>query len=254
MNKAIIGGTGVYNVYEVTAKREVETPFGKAIFDVIDVDGEEICFFSRHGSAHSVPPHKINYKANMAALKAIGITHIYGMVTVGSINRDIKEGSIVVIDDFLDFTNGRDATFFNGDNGEVHHVDMTDPYCSNLRTKFISKAKELGIDIVKQGVYVSTNGPRFETRTEIKMYQILGGTVVGMTNVPEVVLAKELEMCYSAIGLVSNMGCGMTDENLAQKDHRGEISKAKADVTNIILKVFKEELTQDKCDCLNAIM
>ncbi len=254
MKKAIIGGTGVYNVHAVTAKREIETPFGKAIFDVINIDGEEICFFPRHGSDHSLPPHKINYKANMAALKSIGITHIYGMVTVGSVDINIKEGSIVVIDDFLDFTNGRDATFFNGDNGEVHHVDMTDPYCVNLRTKFIKKAEELGIQVVKKGVYVSANGPRFETKAEIKMYQMIGGTVVGMTNVPEVVLAKELEMCYSAIGLVSNMACGIKDENLAQKDHRSEIAKAKVDVTNIILKVFEEELTQDKCDCLNAIM
>ncbi len=254
MNKAIIGGTGVYNVYEVTAKKEIETPFGKATFDVLDVDGEEICFFSRHGSDHSVPPHKINYKANMWALKSIGITHIYGMVTVGSVDLNIKEGSIVVIDDFLDFTSGRDATFFNGDDGKVNHVDMTDPYCVNLRTEFIKKAEELDIEVVKQGVYISVNGPRFETKIEIKMYQILGGTVVGMTNVPEVVLAKELGMCYSAIGLVSNMACGLKDENLAQKDHKGEIAKAKIDVTNIILKVFKEELTQDKCDCLNAIM
>ncbi len=254
MKKAIIGGTGVYNVYDVTEKRELETKFGKAKFDVINVEGEEICFFSRHGSNHSLPPHKINYKANMAALKAIGVTHIYGMVTVGSIDLNIKEGSIVVIDDFLDFTNGRDATFFNGENGVVNHVDMTDPYCVNLRTEFIKKAKELGVEVVKKGVYVSANGPRFETKAEIKMYQMLGGTVVGMTNVPEVVLAKELGMCYSAIGLVSNMACGIKDENLAQKDHKGAIANAKVDVTNIMLKVFKEELTQDKCDCLNAVM
>ncbi len=254
MNKAIIGGTGVYNVYEVSDIREVETSFGKVIFDVINVDGEEICFFSRHGSDHSLPPHKINYKANMAALKSIGITHIYGMVTVGSIDVNIKEGSIVVIDDFLDFTSGRDATFFNGEDGEVNHVDMTDPYCVNLRTEFIKKAEELGVDVVKKGVYVAANGPRFETKAEIKMYKMLGGTVVGMTNVPEVVLAKELGMCYSAIGLVSNMACGIKDENLAQKDHKGEIANAKIDVTNIMLKVFTKELTQDKCDCLNAVM
>jgi len=254
MKKAIIGGTGVYNVLEVTAKREVETEFGKVTFDEIMIDGEKICFIPRHGSNHSLPPHKINYKANMSALKSIGITHIYGMVTVGSIDANIKEGSIVVIDDFLDFTSGRDATFFNGENGIVKHVDMSDPYCVNLRTKFIKKADELGINIIKNGVYVSTNGPRFETKTEIKMYRILGGTVVGMTNVPEVVLAKELGMCYSAIGLVSNMACGMKDENLAQHDHKGTVAKTKEDVTKIILKVFKEELTQDKCDCLNAVM
>jgi len=254
MTKAIIGGTGVYNVYEVTAKREVETEFGKVTFDEIMINGEKICFFPRHGSNHSVPPHKINYKANMAALKSIGITHIYGMVTVGSVDPMIEEGSIVVIDDFLDFTSGRDATYFDGENGIVNHVDMTDPYCGNLRNEFISKAEELGVEVVKQGVYISTNGPRFETKTEIKMYQMLGGTVVGMTNVPEVVLAKELSMCYSAIGLVSNMACGMKDENLAQRDHKGAIAKAKEDVTKIILKVFKENLTQDKCDCLNAVM
>ena len=254
MTKAIIGGTGVYNVHDVTEKREVETSYGKAIFDVINVGGEEICFFPRHGSDHSLPPHKINYKANMAALKSIGITHIYGMVTVGSVDINIKEGSIVVIDDFLDFTSGRDATFFNGDNGIVNHVDMTDPYCVNLRTEFIKEAKNLGVEVVKNGVYISTNGPRFETKAEIKMYQILGGTVVGMTNVPEVVLAKELGMCYSAIGLVSNMACGIKDENLAQRDHKSAIAKAKVDVTNIMLKVFKKDLTQDKCDCLNAVM
>ena len=254
MTKAIIGGTGVYDVYEVKEKREVETPYGKANFDVIEVNGEDVCFFARHGSGHSLPPHKINYKANMAALKSIGITHIYAMVTVGSLDVTVEEGSIVVIDDFLDFTTGRDLTFFNGEDGVVKHTDMTDPYCMNLRAKFVEKADELGVEVVKSGVYVTANGPRFETKTEIKMYQLVGGTVVGMTNVPEVVLAKELEMCYSAIGLVSNMACGLKDENLAQKDHRGEIAKAKVDVTNIILEVFKEELTQSNCDCLNAVM
>ena len=169
MNKAIIGGTGVYDVYEVKEKKEVETEYGKASFDVIEINGEDICFFARHGSSHSLPPHKINYKAIMAALKSIGITHIYAMVTVGSMDVDVVEGSIVVIDDFLVFTNGRDATFFNGDDGVVKHVDMTDPYCGCLRKDFIQKAKKLGVNIVENGVYVTTNGPRFETKAEIKM-------------------------------------------------------------------------------------
>ena len=253
MEKAIIGGTGVYDAGGESTKKIVKTKYGEVELDVLNIDGEEIVFLARHGKGHSVPPHLINYRANMMALKEIGIKYTYSTAAVGSCNENYGPGDVVVINDFLDFTKSRISTFFEGGDEPVSHVDMSDPYCKNLREKFYSIAKEEGLEIKGDAVYVCTEGPRFETAQEIKMYKSLGGDVVGMTNVPEVVLAKELGMCYATVGIISNWCTGIGGE-IALHDIQGALGENKEKITKAFIKVFKEVLTQEHCNCNNAIV
>ena len=190
--KAIIGGTGVYDSGYKNTTKKLNTKYGEVELDIINIDGEDIVFLARHGKGHSVPPHLINYRANIMALKELGVEYIYATAAVGSCNENYYPGDIVVIKDFIDFTKSRPMTFFEGGDEPVKHVDMSDPYCKNMREKFYNTVKEFELDIKGDAVYICTEGPRFETASEIKMYKSLGGDVVGMTNVPEVVLAKEL--------------------------------------------------------------
>lgn len=254
MEKAIIGGTGVYDIAENVSLKTVNTEYGDVIVEILRINGEDIVFLPRHGKNHSVPPHLINYRANMKALKDLGVKYIYATVTVGSCSNKFNVGDIVVIKDFIDFTKSRLNTYFDGGNMGVAHVDMSEPYCSYLIIKFYSLAKELNIPIKGEAVYVCTEGPRFETASEIKMYKMLGGDVVGMTNVPEVNLAKELGMCYCAIGLVSNLCTGIDNVNLAQDNIGEKVIRIKEEVVNVFIKAFKNELTQDFCQCSNSIM
>ncbi|HHV38483.1 MAG TPA: S-methyl-5'-thioinosine phosphorylase [Tepidimicrobium sp.] len=253
MGKAIIGGTGVYKAGNIVTKKVVDTMYGQVELDILDIDGEDIVFLARHGKDHSVPPHLINYRANMMALKRAGVEYIYSTVAVGSCNENYKPGDIVVIEDFLDFTKSRPLTFFEGGNEPVRHVDMSHPYCKNLIDRFYDMAKREGLVIGGSGVYVCTEGPRFETAQEIQMFKRLGGDVVGMTNVPEVVLAKELGICYSAIGIVSNWCTGMAGE-ITLHDIQGTIEANRERLTQVFMEVFREGLNKDNCNCSNSLM
>lgn len=253
MKKAIIGGTGVYDAGSDGYKKIINTKYGEVELDILKIHGEEIVFLARHGKEHSVPPHLINYRANMMGLKEMGVKYIYATAAVGSCNENYEPGDVVVIKDFLDFTKSRPVTFFEGGEELVKHVDMSNPYCNNLREKFVHISKKEGLDIKGSGVYVCTEGPRFETAQEIKMFKNLGGDVVGMTNVPEVVLAKELGICYSTIGIVSNWCTGITEE-IALHDIQGTIEVNKEKITEVFIKIFQENLTQDNCNCTNSII
>lgn len=253
MKKAIIGGTGVYNAGEEKSTRLVETKYGDVELDILNINGEEIVFLARHGKDHSLPPHLINYRANIMALKEIGVEYIYATAAVGSCNDNYGPGDIVVIEDFLDFTKVRPVTFFEGGDEPVKHVDMSDPYCKNLRDEFYNMAKKENLEIKGQAVYVCTEGPRFETAREIQMYKNIGGDVVGMTNVPEVVLAKELGICYSTIGIVSNYCTGISGE-IALHDIQGALEVNKEKITNVFIKIFGEELNKKNCNCEGSII
>lgn len=255
MNKAIIGGTGVSSLPNLTGPFTTPTPYGEVETYRFNTGTEEILFLPRHGTNHTRPPHKIPFRANMYALKELGISYIYALATSGSIHHHIGVGSIVVIDNFIDFTTTRIKTYFDGNDAVVAHTDMSDPYCSNLRRLFIEKATQKEIDIVPKGVYVCTDGPRFESKSEIDMYRILKGDIVGMTGIPEVLLAKELGMCYASIGLISNMACGVHNENLATIDHKKEIVEAKNKTIAIITDIFNsEKIDQKKCECTSSVL
>jgi 5'-methylthioadenosine phosphorylase len=249
MEKAIIGGTGVYGVSGNSRSETISTRYGDAYIDIVEIDGEEIVFLARHGKGHTVPPHLINYRANLKALEMIGVKYIYSTVAVGSCNEKFAPGDVVIINDFLDFTKVRPITFYEGGADGVVHTDMSEPYCRNLINKFYEAAREMTIDVRGEGVYVCTEGPRFETRQEIRMYKSVGGDVVGMTNVPEVVLAKELGMCYAAVGIITNWCTGIDSGDIALHDIRGAMDRNGKNVTNAFIKVFSGMLDQNQCKC-----
>lgn len=251
--KAIIGGTGVYGAGHDTREEKVKTKYGDVSLDIVNIDGEEIVFLARHGKSHSVPPHLINYKANMYALKKLGVHYVYATAAVGSCNENYRPGDVVVINDFIDFTKIRPVTFFEGGDQPVKHVDMSDPYCKNLREKFYQNADNFDIDIRGDAVYVCVEGPRFETAHEIKMFRTLGGDVVGMTSVPEVVLAKELGICYSTIGIITNWCTGISGE-IQLHDIQGAMDKNRENITNAFIHIFKQGLDQNNCNCNDAII
>jgi len=253
MKKAIIGGTGVYNIGEATV-REVTTEYGKVVVDVLNINGEEIAFLARHGKGHSVPPHLINYRANMKALKELGVEFVYATCAVGSMNEQFAPGDAVVLKDFIDFTKSRPLTFFEGGEGRVAHVAMDEPYCPNLRKKFVEHATKMGLDVKGEAVYACMEGPRFETASEIRMLQKLGADIVGMTNVPEVVLAKELGMCYQAVGIITNWCTGFKGL-LTDHDIQGIMAERRELVTKAFISVFTEEqLSQDVCSCKDCLV
>ena len=254
MEKAIIGGTGVYDVGEETYIKVVNTEYGEVQVEVVKVKGEEIVFLPRHGKGHSVPPHLINYRANMKALSELGVKYIYATVAVGSMIENYAPGDIVVISDFIDFTKSRPMTFYEGGEEGVIHTDMSDPYCKNLRNVFYRMAERENTQIKGEGVYVCTEGPRFETASEIAMYRKLGGDVVGMTNVPEVVLAKELGMCYQAVGIISNWCTGVEPTGITIHDIAGAMEGKKELVTNLFINALLEELNQENCTCNSSLI
>jgi 5'-methylthioadenosine phosphorylase len=208
---AIIGGSGFYSVpgCRLKEKKTVRTKYGEAtLFFYVNQSGAEFVFLPRHGENHVCAPHKINYRANIMALKEAGVEQIIGLSSVGSLREAIRPGDFVLLDQFLDFTKCRPITFFDED-GCVVHTDMTEPYCQELRQCIIA-APRPGITLHEKGTYVCAEGPRFETAAEIKMYAMLGGDVVGMTGVPEVVLARELGMCYAGISVATNYAAGIS--------------------------------------------
>jgi 5'-methylthioadenosine phosphorylase len=190
----------------------VDTPYGNALILQGTDDNRDLVFLPRHGPKHSTPPHKVNYRANIKALETLGIKYVLAAYAVGSINPKIPPLSLVAIDDFIDFTSNREATFFDGGDTEVKHVDMSKPFCAELRNKVLALAPEFDLKITPGGTYVATNGPRLESPAEIRMFEMLGADVVGMTAIPEVSLAKELNLCLAAVAFSVNWAAGIDEE------------------------------------------
>ncbi len=251
MKYAIIGGTGVYSLGENFKEISMDTPFGRIDFTVMEKKGKEIVFLPRHGKGHGCPPHLVNYLGNMWALKEYGVEFIFSTVAVGSTRIDISPGDLVLIRDFLDFTKSRPMTFYDGANGVIH-VSMGEPYCRMLCNEIIKRTND---NIKDNIVYVCTEGPRFETAAEISFYRQIGGDVVGMTNVPEVVLAKELSMCYCTVGVVTNMCTGLVSEEASGLEIISIVNKRKDYLTNLFVDILLNgDLRTDVCSCRSSLI
>ncbi len=243
----IIGGTGVYDIVDKAdsvSKKKVETSYGVVEVSLLKIDGKDVAFLPRHSSGHSHPPHMINYKANISALKELGVNQIIATNSVGSLDLDIGPGAFVIVDDFIDFTVLRDKTFFDD---SVVHTDMSEPYCSRLREALISSG-----NVVPNGTYVCTEGPRFETPAEIKMFRKMGGDVVGMTGLPEVVLAREKNICYSSICIVSNYGAGISKDKLSMEEVLDIMNEKSAELLDLIYDTVRKLDDDIDCDCFNG--
>ena len=210
MAYGIITGSALYNLPQLKLKEQlIQTHYGDTkVFLSTEVD-PPLVFIPRHGVNHTIPPHKINYRANLMALKTLGVTKILAAYAVGSINPDIPPLSMVALNDFIDFTNGRISTFFDGEKEVVEHTEMSQPYDPILHQQILQTANSLNIQVREKGIYVCSNGPRLETPSEIRMFRLLGADVVGMTGVPEVVLAKELNIPFAAIAFSVNWAAGI---------------------------------------------
>jgi 5'-methylthioinosine phosphorylase len=212
---AIIGGTGLTKLENLIIKRReiVRTVYGDPSQPLIfgEVNGKEVVFLARHGSGHSIPPHAVNYRANVAALQQVGVTHIASVATVGGIHADLAAGVIAVPDQIIDYTFGRQNTYFDGDENPVKHIDFTQPFCESLRKQWILAANKADVSIVNHGIYAVMQGPRLETAAEINRLEKDGATMVGMTVMPEAALARELDIRYAAICPVANFAAGRGD-------------------------------------------
>jgi len=254
-DRAIIGGTGVYDAALLTDAREhdIATPYGTVTCTVGTYGGQSLAFMPRHGKGHSVAPHQVNYRANLYALREIGVKNILSTAAVGSLRLALAPGSLVIVDQFLDFTKSRPSTFFEGER-PVGHVDMTDPYCRRLREHLAATASAQGIHVSHGGTYVCAEGPRFETPAEIRMFAQLGGDVVGMTSVPEVVLAKELGLCYATIAMVTNLCAGMSGRPLTHQEVVTEMAQNVDRIRSLFFEAFVTlgESDGSLCDCASA--
>ncbi len=252
---AIIGGTGVYNpkMLEGLENMKVETRYGTALLAKGFYHGHEVAFLARHGTRHGTPPHKVNYRANIAALIKLGIRRVVATAAVGSMNEKMPPGTMVLLHQFLDFTKAREATFFDGGEAGVVHTDFTEPYCPQLNRMLLAAAGRAGLDLQQGGVYVCAEGPRFETPAEIKMFKMLGGDLVGMTNVPEVVLAREAGLCYTTIALSTNFAAGMSPTVLTHHEVL-DVMADNVDNVRMLLMETIEGMTDDGPDCQCAVL
>lgn len=248
---AIIGGTGVYDpeLLEDTRTSEIETCYGKALFSTGNYRGRQVVFLARHGTKHGTPPHKVNYRANIAALVKLGVKRVIATAAVGSINERFPPGSVVLLGQFLDFTKMREVTFFDGGEAGVVHTDFTEPYCPDLNKALSDAAGQFGLEIQGGGVYVCTEGPRFETPAEIRMYKMMGGDLVGMTNVPEVVLAREAGLCYSTVALSTNFAAGISPSVLTHHEVLGVMNNNVEKVRRLLMETIPLLRDEYTCRC-----
>jgi len=252
----IIGGSGLYEMEDVVSKgiKSVVTPFGTPsdLYRICEICGRDIIFLPRHGSKHNIPPHRINYRANIWGFKELGAKRVISISATGGVNPEYEPGTLVVPDQIIDMTADRDMTFFEGEGG-VFHVDLTDPYCPELRESIIASGKKSGMALKKSGTYICTNGPRLETRAEIKSFSQIGADIVGMTAMPEAALAREAELCYAGISVVTNYAAGLKEERLTATEVLEKMGKATLLLKELLKEVFDMIPVARNCTCKDAL-
>jgi 5'-methylthioinosine phosphorylase len=215
----IIGGTGLTQLsnLEVTRRQVVRTPYGdpSGALTFGKLNRREVVFIARHGYGHTIPPHEVNYRANIWALNAAGVERVVSVASVGGIRADLPPGTLAIPHQLLDYTWGRKHTFFEGPDQPVTHVDFTHPYCEKLRDRLRKAAAAAGQAIVNGGVYAATQGPRLESAAEIDRLERDGADMVGMTGMPEAGLAREIDLRYAVVAVVVNHAAGRGDSSEA---------------------------------------
>ena len=243
---AIIGGSGLTRLSTLAiARREVvRTPYGEPSSALVfgQIAGRDVVFLARHGHGHTIPPHRVNYRANLWALKKCGVASILAVASVGAIGGEYRVGDLVLPHQLIDYTSGRESTFFDGGDREVVHVDFTHPFTAQLRKRCLAAARSAGIPMHDAGIYAAVSGPRLETAAEIDRLGRDGATMVGMTGMPEAVLARELGVAYAAIAVVVNHAAGRGDSALevSMESIVAVLETAMDKVRSLIDQVVKE--------------
>lgn len=246
---ALIGGTGLTSLETLTIIRRemVQTPYGEPSGPLThgELYGTRVVFLPRHGRAHTIPPHRVNYRANLWALQHIGVSHVIAVAAVGGIRDDMLPGVLAIPDQVIDYTYGRAHTFFDSDDRPVTHVDFTEPYCGALRQALIEAGVRAGVDPRGSGVYGATQGPRLETAAEIERMARDGCDLVGMTGMPEAVLARELGLCYAACAVVANRAAGRVPGVISMDDIETNLKAGMERVRALLHEVVQIDLDHD---------
>lgn len=239
---AIIGGTGLSELdgLIIKQKKRVETPFGQPSSDILlgELAEQSVLFLPRHGQTHTIPPHKINYRANIWALQSLGAESIVAVAAVGGIRKDMAPGVIAVPDQIIDYTYGREHSFFSENFCSENHIDFTYPYDQVLRQQLLAAGEQRNISMIDGGTYGATQGPRLETAAEIKRMAQDGCAMVGMTGMPEAGLARELNMAYASCAVMANWAAGLTDGVITMTEIEHTLSLGMTRVKQIVSQLI----------------
>jgi 5'-methylthioadenosine phosphorylase len=253
---AIIGGSGLYSLpgLEDIEEREITTPFGDPSAPIIigTLEGESVAFLARHGLGHQLSPTEINFRANIYALKSLGVEQIVGIGACGSLREDYAPGDIVIPDQVFDFTKDRKRTFF--DRGLVAHISIPESFCADLSEQVYQAVESTGNNVHRGGIFITIEGPRFSTRAESNTFRAWGMSIIGMTTSPEAFLAKEAEMCYAVLAHVTDYVVWHITEETVTVELVIEILKRNTDIAQQAVKNIVQQLTHDRmCDCHQAL-
>jgi 5'-methylthioadenosine phosphorylase len=254
----VFGGSGFYSFLEGAEFVDVDTPYGKPSDRIAigDVDGVSVAFLPRHGSKHTLPPAAINYRANLWAMKELGVQRVLAPSTAGSLQPHLHPGDFVISDQFVDRTWGRDDTYYPG-GPVVAHVASADPYCPTLRTLAVECGQAVGVTVHDRGTVVVIQGPRFASRAESRWYSSMGWDVINMTQYPEVILASELELCYVNVALVTDYDVGLDDDPSIPAVSVAEVERVLASnnerVRRLIFQLIPRLPAERECPCPTAM-
>ncbi len=250
----VIGGSGFYELIEAADEVKVDTPYGEPsdVLTIGDVAGRRVAFLPRHGRDHRFPPHRIPYRANLWALRSAGVRQVLAPSAIGSLTPEYGPGTLVIPDQLVDRTTGREHTYYEAD--KAIHVPFADPYCPHGRTAAVAAARAGGWPAAETGTLVVINGPRFSTRAESQWYARQGWTVIGMTGHPEAALARELALCYTSLGLVTDTDAGVIEgEGVTQEEVFREFGKNVARLRDLVLAIIAA-LPEDRgCPCPDVL-
>jgi len=253
----VFGGSGFYSFLDVKDEFYIETPYGAPSDKIVigELDGIDVAFLPRHGRQHTLPPHMINYRANIYAMYELGVKHLFGPCSAGSLQPHVKPGDFVICDQFVDRTNGRKDTFYDGP--KTKHVSSAEPYCPDLRNLVIECSKELSIPLHEKGTIVVIQGPRFSTKAESEWFANQGWEVVNMTQYPECYLARELEICYVNISLITDYDAGLEGYPEIKPVSYDEVMKVFNDnnekLRKLLFKAIPRIKKERKCPCSSAL-
>ena len=247
---AIIGGTGLSELqgFEQLEKVAIKTPYDRAKVRLVRIGSgdKEFIFLPRHGAGHKIPPHEINYRANIAALSDLGVTAIVGVNAVGAIQDDFLPGSVAVPDQLIDYSHSRDVSFFDGNLRAVHHIDFTNPYSEVIRQRIlqapevVNSCSQTGCRVMSSGIYACTQGPRLETAAEIRRLAQDGCDMVGMTGMPEASLARELEIEYASLALSVNWAAGLSEDPITLEGMHSVLKGGMRYVSSVIMEIVRQ--------------
>jgi len=255
-----IGGSGLYQIEEMSNVEflKISSSFGKPSDDILvgEIDGNKIAFLPRHGRRHTLNPSEINYRANVDVMKKLGVTELVSLSAVGSLEESFSPGAFIIVNQFVDKTYLRKKTFF--EEGLVAHVSLADPTCKNLNGVIKEAAKDSFIEIHENGVYVVIEGPQFSSKIESEIFRKWGCNVIGMTNMPEAKLAREAEICYSTIAMVTDYDCWHPSHDSVSVDiilqqMEKNVVKAKKIIPNIVRQYRRSITDRNKCPCKKAL-